>query len=191
MNDTKERLSETLESILENKPLSKITIVEVAEKCGVSRMSFYYHFKDLYDLVKWAFVRRARESVVMTSGEPSWKQGLYNVFQLMADNRNLVLNVYESVGHDRLYASACEVMKEYASRDFEQVAESMKLSSDSKRFIASFFVNAVIGMCFNWIGSGMDEDLIEPTVNKCHIAITASVVNVLQAFEQQEITAQD
>lgn len=49
---TKRALASSLKLLLLQKPLNKITINDIAEKCGVSRMTFYYHFKDVYDLVE-------------------------------------------------------------------------------------------------------------------------------------------
>ena len=50
-NITKLALEAALKKELLTKPLDKITINELAEDCGISRMAFYYHFKDIYDLV--------------------------------------------------------------------------------------------------------------------------------------------
>ena len=49
---TKRALAQSLKKLLQTKPLSKITINDIAEDCGVSRMTFYYHFADIYDLVE-------------------------------------------------------------------------------------------------------------------------------------------
>ena len=55
-NITKLALEAALKKELLTKPLDKITINELAEDCGISRMAFYYHFKDIYDLVEWVCV---------------------------------------------------------------------------------------------------------------------------------------
>ena len=52
-NTTKLALEAALKKELLTKSLDKITINELAEDCGISRMAFYYHFKDIYDLVEW------------------------------------------------------------------------------------------------------------------------------------------
>ncbi len=39
--------------LLAQKPLSKITIADITEDCGMNRMTFYYHFQDIYDLIDW------------------------------------------------------------------------------------------------------------------------------------------
>lgn len=49
---TKRALEQSLKNLLREKPLSKITVTDITEDCGISRMTFYYHFKDIYDLVE-------------------------------------------------------------------------------------------------------------------------------------------
>lgn len=61
---TKRALAQSLKKLLQTKPLSKITINDIAEDCGVSRMTFYYHFADIYDLVEWTC---QEETVVLLS----------------------------------------------------------------------------------------------------------------------------
>ena len=51
---TKRALEASLKNLLLKKPLSKITINDITEDCGINRMTFYYHFKDIYDLVEWS-----------------------------------------------------------------------------------------------------------------------------------------
>ena len=60
---TKRALAQSLKKLLQTKPLSKITINDIAEDCGVSRMTFYYHFKDIYDLVEWACIESATRAL--------------------------------------------------------------------------------------------------------------------------------
>ena len=41
---TKYQLEAALKKYLLMKPLDKITIHDLTEECGISRMAFYYHF---------------------------------------------------------------------------------------------------------------------------------------------------
>ena len=55
MSDTTKRALETsLKNLLLKKPVYKITINDITEDCGVNRATFYYHFKDIYDLIEWS-----------------------------------------------------------------------------------------------------------------------------------------
>ena len=61
MNTTKIALEASLKELLKKKPFDKITIADLTEDCGISRMAFYYHFKDIYDLVEWACVEDGKQ----------------------------------------------------------------------------------------------------------------------------------
>ena len=61
---TKRALEQSLKRLLLQKPLNKITISDITDDCGISRMTFYYHFKDIYDLVEWACLQDAYRRVL-------------------------------------------------------------------------------------------------------------------------------
>lgn len=60
---TKRALEQSLKNLLLKKPLNKITISDIAEDCGINRMTFYYHFQDIYDLVEWSCLEDARKAL--------------------------------------------------------------------------------------------------------------------------------
>jgi AcrR family transcriptional regulator len=76
---TKRALEQSLKNLLLKKPLTKITIGDITEDCGINRMTFYYHFKDIYDLVEWACLedaRRALDEKLMTPGSRDFCRSL-------------------------------------------------------------------------------------------------------------------
>ncbi|WP_099204991.1 TetR/AcrR family transcriptional regulator C-terminal domain-containing protein [Scatolibacter rhodanostii] len=54
-NITKRALAASLKELMEESSFSKINIADICEKCEMNRKSFYYHFKDKYDLVNWIY----------------------------------------------------------------------------------------------------------------------------------------
>lgn len=60
---TKRALEQSLKNLLLQKPITKITINDITEDCGINRMTFYYHFKDIYDLVEWSCEEDARKAI--------------------------------------------------------------------------------------------------------------------------------
>ena len=75
-NTTKQALEESLKHMLLKKPLDKITIRDITEDCGISRMAFYYHFKDIYDLVEWACIEDASKALQGKKTYETWQEGL-------------------------------------------------------------------------------------------------------------------
>ncbi len=60
---TKRALAASLIKLLSQKPLDKVTVKDIIEDCGVNRQTFYYHFKDIYDLVDWNFLRARKRMI--------------------------------------------------------------------------------------------------------------------------------
>ena len=54
-NITKRALAEALKELLKAEPFAQVSVGEICEKCHMNRKSFYYHFKDKYDLVNWIY----------------------------------------------------------------------------------------------------------------------------------------
>ena len=58
---TKQALSETFKILLEDQTIDKITVKDIVSKCGVNRQTFYYHFRDIYELMEWTLENDIRE----------------------------------------------------------------------------------------------------------------------------------
>ena len=94
---TKRALEASLKNLLLKKPLDKITINDITEDCGINRMTFYYHFKDIYDLIEWCCVEDAKKALEGKKTYDTWQQGFLQIFEAVLDNKPFILNVYHSV----------------------------------------------------------------------------------------------
>ena len=54
-NITKIDFGRALKELMLEKEFEKIRVHNICEKCKWGRNSFYYHFKDKYDLINWIF----------------------------------------------------------------------------------------------------------------------------------------
>ena len=88
-NITKHALAESLKKLLLKKPLNKITINDLTTDCGISRMAFYYHFKDIYDLVEWACLEESRKALQGKPMIPGRKDFFRFLKQSMKTNLSL------------------------------------------------------------------------------------------------------
>ena len=78
---TKRALVASLKDLLAEKPLDKITVTDLTEHCGVNRMTFYYHFKDIYDLVEWACIESATRALAGMTVRPEDKEFIANFYK--------------------------------------------------------------------------------------------------------------
>ena len=56
---TKTELASALKGLMRTKPFNKITVSELVEKANINRKTFYYHFDNIYSLLKWMFDEEA------------------------------------------------------------------------------------------------------------------------------------
>ena len=96
---TKRALVASLKELMAEKPLDKITIRDITEDCGISRMAFYYHSKDIYDLVEWACIADASLALQGKKTYDTWKEGLLQIFEAVQENKPFILNAYRCVGY--------------------------------------------------------------------------------------------
>ena len=80
-NATKAALEASLKKLLLKKPLDKITINDLTTDCGISRMAFYYHFKDLMDVLEWS-VCKGTEHIVAESLKADDMKSALEIFAL-------------------------------------------------------------------------------------------------------------
>lgn len=63
---TKQWIAENMKKLMLKKPLDKIRVTEICREAEIERPTFYYHFKDKYDLVAWIFFHNAFETDVLS-----------------------------------------------------------------------------------------------------------------------------
>ena len=155
---TKRALEASFKKLLLEKPLNKITINDITEDCGVNRMTFYYHFKDIYDLVDWILAEDAAKAMEGRRGFGTWSEAYLDVLRQLQDNKTLVLNVYRSVGREQveqyLYRLLDPVLKEFTNRECQDIT----VQDADKQFIIDFYKYGFVGLALEWIRRDMKTD---------------------------------
>lgn len=155
---TKRALEESLKRMLLKKPLDKITISDIAEDCGINRMTFYYHFKDIYDLVEWSCLEDAAKALNGKKTYETWQQGFLQIFQAVLENRPFILNVYHSVSREQVETYLYTLTYDLLIGVIEEKAAGKNVSDSDKKFIADFYKFAFVGLMLDWIKNGMKQD---------------------------------
>lgn len=155
---TKRALEASLKNLLAKKPLDKITINDIAEDCGISRMTFYYHFKDIYDLIEWSCIEEASRVIEGNKTYDTWQEGFLRIFEAVLANKPFVMNVYHSVSREQIEQFLYKVTYHLLLSVVEEKASGMQVREEDKAFIADFYKYAFVGLMLDWIRKGMKED---------------------------------
>ena len=180
---TKRALEQSLKNLLLKKPLTKITINDIAEDCGINRMTFYYHFKDIYDLVEWSCTEDARKALEENKTYDTWQQGFLQIFKAVRENKPFIMNVYRNVDRERMENYLFKLTYDLIAGVVEEKSKGLDLTEEDKKFIANFYKYGFVGIMFEWIQAGMKED-IEELVNKMSLTLHNTVTTSIQNFQQ-------
>ncbi len=183
---TKRALGASLKKLLLQKPLNKITISDIAEECGISRMTFYYHFKDIYDLVEWTCVEDAAQALEGKKTYDTWQEGFLNIFHAVQANKPFVMNVYRCVSRERIEQYLNPLIHSLILGVVQEKSVGMSVGEADQQFIANFYEYAFIGVMLEWIGSNMREDpaaIVERTSKLVH----GSILRALNVFRTDKV----
>ena len=180
---TKRALEQSLKNLLLQKPLHKITISDIADDCGINRMTFYYHFKDIYDLVEWSCQEDAAKALAGKKTYETWQQGFEQIFEAVLANKPFIMNVYHSVSREQVETYLYKLTYDLLEGVVEEQAAGMSVRPEDKAFIANVYKYAFVGLMLDWVRSGMKEDPAA-LVRRLNILIEGDIEKALEKFEK-------
>lgn len=153
---TRRAIAAGLKELMETRSFESLSVGDIARQCGVSRNTFYYHFRDKYDLISWVFHTEITPIVDDPTERGDWAQGLLALCSYMQANKKFYLNVLQFHGQNSF--SDC-LMQFYEQRIVRVICgQSASEASASARLIARFYAHALVGVLLDWASAGMQQD---------------------------------
>ena len=178
---TKRALEQSLKNLLAYKPLTKITVGDIADDCGINRMTFYYHFKDIYDLVEWSCLEDARKALDENKTYDTWQQGFLQIFEEVLENKQCVMNVYRCVHREQVEKYLKPLVDSLLLDVINERSAGMTVRDEDKSYIAQIFSYIFIGLMLDWINDDMREDP-KMIVNRLAMLIKGSLSSIFERY---------
>lgn len=146
---TKRALAQAIKELMNEKPLVKISIADIGDRCQMNRQSFYYHFRDKYDLVNWIFYTELITELQNSPNKDEYEE-LKNICRYLYDNRAFYINALKFTGQNSFYEYFGEVIYQLLKAAFNESFGN----SDQSDFNAMFYADALRACIFRWLTSG-------------------------------------
>lgn len=148
-NQTKRVLAETMKAMMTQRPFAKISVGDLCLACGMNRKSFYYHFRDKYDLVNWIFQTEFL-ATIQEDLHRSAKAALESLCRYFYANRVFYYHALSVQGQDSFQDYFREVLdpviRSYALELFDT-------QSEDAEFFVNFFSDALIVAILRWLSN--------------------------------------
>lgn len=154
---TKTALKESLKKLLAVKSLEKITISDITSDSGVNRMTFYYHFKDIYDLVEWSIMEDAQNSLDSDLSYKKWQDGLLKIFYAILYNQDFFMRIYSNIERASAEKYINKHMSKISADIVKELTSKSNISEETKMRIAEYYSFCLTAMIICWIEGNLCE----------------------------------
>ena len=185
---TKKQFADSLKVAMKSKPFSKITVSEIIQDCGVNRKTFYYHFTDIYDLLKWSFQQEAIELVEKFHLLISAEEAIMFIMDYVEQNDHIINCAQDALGSDEL--------KRFFEAGFLEIAQDIivqaesstgtQLESGFREFLCHFYVDAVSNMITSW-ARNRDPHQRQAISEYCILTIRGSILGISLLHKQPQL----
>ena len=183
-NAMKYALAQSLKKLLSTRKLDKITVKDIAEDCGVNRQTFYYYFRDIYDLLEWNFCDATERLIRSGLDHGDWRSGVKAVTEYLQENRTLVWNAYHSISHESVSEFLKRTLRPHILSAVREEAKGLEWEpcQENVDFVADIFTLSAAGIVMEWIGTQRMEGT-EERLNELFTAMDGSVSLMLRNLE--------
>ena len=179
---TKRALEQSLKNLLLKKPLTKITVGDITEDCGINRMTFTITLKIYTNLVEWSCLEDAKRALEEKKTYDTWQQGFLQIFKAVQENKPFILNVYRCVHREQVEKYLQPLVDQLLLNVINEEAAGITVRDEDKQFIAQVYSYMFIGLMLDWIKDDMREDP-QQIVEKLSKLIKGSVSVALSRFK--------
>lgn len=162
---TKRLIAQSLKELSEEKPFDKISVGEIAARSNVNRQTFYYHFQDKYDLLKWIYKEDYFFPNMQNLNFDNWDQCLRGILESVRADRRFCVNTIRHTEQEvtelfladtvHIFDAALDLLKNQSA---EKEKTLRRVDPEEQNFIARFFAYGVCGILVEWIEKGMKEE---------------------------------
>ncbi len=180
---TKKAIAASIKELMKKKDLQKISVADIVEKCGINRQTFYYHFKDKYDLVNWIYYNEVVSAVTRNRLHEDWSGVVREILNSMKREQYFYTNALNVTGQNAFQDYLFDVTKSLLIEIIDAVEENKTIKEEDKNFIAELYSYGLVGVTVQWARRGMKQPAEEIVQRLSHFIDDSTRYTVARYFK--------
>lgn len=180
-------MAESIKELMKKKSLEKITVSDIVKNCGLNRQTFYYHFKDKYDLLDWIYNNEVVTLISSISAGTDWSVAMLNILSIMRKEKTFYVGSLnfdrQNMFHDFLFTATRDMLVKVIQQ--QNAREKLEMDASSCIFIAEFYTYGLVGMVIQWAKNGMKETPEEIVGKLMHFIDDSKLVSTMRDQKQE------
>lgn len=179
---TKSAIAASMKQLMQKIPFDHITIADIIKKCGISRKTFYYHFKDKYDLINWIFSTEIIDQIVENTTLDNLEQCNLQLCHYVRDNKVFCANAINESGQNSLIQFLYSYVERQINILCREAVSQKILSGDDVKFLIDYYYNAFTGVLKTWIKDDL-KDSPETIVKRWMSVVNQNLENYISMIQ--------
>lgn len=155
--NTKKAIQEAMVILLKTESFDDITTIKIAKEAGISRSSFYTHYKDKFELIDSCQQTLFNQvEYIFEKHEGNKEQAFLEIFEFLKRER-LLSALISANGTREFQAFIVNKVRIFINTDFQNRFGREEFSTVEKEYSSIYFSFAFFGLCQSWIANGKKE----------------------------------
>ncbi len=149
--EMKAMIADTLNELLKQKSLDKITVKELVDACHISRQTFYYHFRDIMEVVEWYQHKVLEQSIQTSLAAPNGRDAIVGLVRESFQHKKLIQQLMSSQRREEIERLLVKTVRTYLEEMLRQKAPNLSLSPADTETILCFYSSGIVGMMLSYL----------------------------------------
>ena len=155
---TKQAIVASTKELVCEKGFEKISVIEIAGRCSINRNTFYYYFKDKYEVIEYIFNSEVRPALLPFEEKKSLAKSVTALCEHLKNEKTFYMHILQCIGHGSLRQLLVMYYKWYLIEAAQENCNRLKIQGESRDIIARFYAHGTVGMICEWAEGGMKKD---------------------------------
>lgn len=156
---TRNAIIDAFLQLLDERPLSKITVKDIVDACGINRNTFYYHFEDIPALIEAISKQEMDLLMEKHARVESMEECLMIAVDFILQKRRAVLHLFNSNNRDLYERGLMDMCQYVVETYFESQFEGMDCDEADRAILVRSYRCWCFGLMIDWLNSGLQEDV--------------------------------
>lgn len=187
VNITRRVIQTAFMELLNERPLGKITVKDITDRCGINRNTFYYHYQDIPALLEEICQIQVEEIIRKYPTLNSIEECLNAAMQSVLDNKRAIMHVYHSDNRSTYVNSLWRMCAATVTAYFDSAFVDSPLPEEDRQLLLRYHKCECFGLILDWINNGVKEEYIAGMKRLCQLK-KGSLEDMIRRAQQNGLT---
>lgn len=125
----------------------------------MGRQTFYYHFRDIYDLIEWGLVQGIERYAGQNfTADRDWQEQIRLLFHFFYLRRAIILHGYDATNRMQYERIVVKQLSKMVREQVETYPQAAQVPEEKKEFISKVYARGFAGLFLEWVEEGMPDE---------------------------------